>query len=268
MRARLSLIGMPVFILAAAGCTTVGSGNNTGLTTEQQAQVNAATQAVDAFGSAVSNSQGATGDGAGATALPRDLTCPTITFTPQPGGTPGFTLAMDFGTTGCSPLNAPDFVCSGAITGTVNRTEKTLSLAYSSVGCGTRTLSGSANLAYARTTGSVTFDGTWTLNLTQNGAVTSTTGNGSATFDRESLATTVTNYSGSLTTGGKTYQTTMNGIQVSYLQYSNFIPFSGSIIITSAGQPTNTITFNTDSPTTHTAQVTVGSLPVQAVDLP
>lgn len=255
--------------LGFVGCTTPNNGgdDSQALTTDQKAAVTSSLSAVDALGTSVSGTQGATGDSAGATALPRDLTCPTVQFTARPGGAQGFSVTLDFGT-GCSPLDSPDYICTGTVTGTVNRTDKTLSLDLGTLGCGARTVSGSIDVSYTRSDSSVGLSGNWNLSAVKDGATTTAVGTGAASFNRESLATTVTSYNGTLTRSGKTYQITMTGIQVSFIQFGNFVPFAGTITISSAGSPDIVITFNADSPNTRSADVAVGAGSSQSVALP
>ena len=255
--------------LTLSGCTTATNGGDDtqGLTSAQQTAATTALSAIDALGTSVSGTQGATSDASSAKALPRDLTCPTVTFTARPGGEPGLSVALDFGT-GCSPLDSQDYICTGNITGTINRTNKTLSLVMQSLGCGTRTVSGSIDVTYTRGDSAVSLDGNWNLSSVKDGATTTAAGAGAATFNRDSLATTVTSYNGALTRGGKTYQITMSGIQVSFIQFGNFVPFAGSVTISTAGEPDIVISFDANSPTTRAATVTIGSLPAQSVVLP
>ncbi len=196
-------------------------------------------------------------------------TCPAVTLETDDQGNNPPSLTVDFGN-GCAP-NAVETTteCSGSATGTITFFPREITLAFSDFGCGQRNTDGDVELSWSRANNTVTVDGSWDLTVTPNDGIASTTeGSGTATYDNSTRSTTISTYNGMLTRAGNTWTTELDGVQVSYQNNANLIPFAGTATITGTRVGTVVATFNDDSPTTRVIFLSINGGPAFEYEIP
>lgn len=246
------------------GCTSLfvpndGTGSDTdgdSLTAGEQSAVEAFLASIQSINSAVNTTQGTT-SGTNESSLDAPSTCPTASFSAS--NESGFELAvsMDFGESGCNVLGSEDYVCSGNASGLFSQAAHTMDIEFNNLSCDGTTLSGDVTLGFNRTETAVALNGEFDLVLTDSSGSIATQGEGVVSFDLESLSTTISTFDGTVTQGTSTFLAELEGIQLSFTQYDNFVPFAGTATLSSSEIRTMTIEFDADSPTTGVVQVTV-----------
>ena len=196
-------------------------------------------------------------------------TCPSVTLETDEQGDSLPSLTVDFAN-GCVP-NATETTteCSGSATGTITFFPRVLSLSFSDFGCGRRNTDGDVDLSWTRSDNTVTVVGSWDLSVTPNDGIASATeGSGTATYNNSTRSTTIQTYNGQLMRAGNTWTTELSGVQVSYQNNANLIPFAGTATVTGTRVGTVVATFDEDSPTNRLIMLSINGGPAFEYEIP
>lgn len=244
---------------------TGGSGGTSSLLSSKEADaVAGALVALEAMTQSVETSESVSDAGSLDTSSPQrqPVTVGEFTF----GDCPSVTLALDSTTTGtlsvdfidnCKVLGSDEFECSGAATGEIDRAAKTMTLVFDDVKCNNRKLNGSIDVIYELHTDYVVFDGAWDLRHNSSGDIVETSGEGTATYDRDNNTTTLDGFLATVTGELGDFDLEINDLEVSFLNNGNYIPSKGTIILTNDEVGEITITFDADSPSTGEVSVSI-----------
>lgn len=267
----LACVGQALLI-AGATCTLLAPPveGPDGLADLEKAVIGAARLAAGAFGQAVGTSRHAAGEQeAAAEVQPGELTvgtCPEVT-TSATLGDAGLDVSIDF-QDGCTLPIGGDYTCSGSASGQIDLLGRTLVLEFDGISCSDQTtLSGSVNLGYSLSGGSVDLQGQWDLTYTDDGEQIVTTGTGVAHYDTNTLATEIAEFQGSLTEGDDQWQMSVSDVAISYAAQQSYLPYAGTVTLSGPAIRQLTIRFNENSPSTGDVEISVAGGPFFTVNL-
>jgi hypothetical protein len=168
---------------------------------------------------------------------------------------------------GCAVPMIPEISCSGSASGTVDKTSHTVNLNIQSISCASSAaLSGNVSGDYTDSSVLVGVNGQWNLSYLYSGQTALTTGTGEAQYTFADKVAQVVQFSGKLNIGTE-WNVTITGVKVGYQTYHSLIPYSGTITLSGLGIREETITFDTNSPSTHMVTVSVNGGPAFTADL-
>lgn len=236
--------------------TTEGSMAALGMTT-----IGAISATSGASGSGVSAAPGQTSLTSGTTGVGD---CPEATF--ETDGLGALSVTLGFGD-GCATDETHPFGCSGSVAGSLSITASTLSASFAQFQCGNFELSGETELAFSQSAGVIGMEGTWSLNFQFDGSGYGTIGEGTVSYDVSDSVLAVTEFSANVTGDEAEFEIQMSGVRTSYATYGNFIPFAGTVILTSDSTRTLTIVFDENSPSTGVVTVRIDNGPAFELSL-
>jgi hypothetical protein len=194
--------------------------------------------------------------------------CPATTLSPgnDPQNLFTFNLSSDFGADGCEPEGPGSFRCSGVLVGTLAFISKTVTFTFGGLTCAGRELQGTAVLTYGLASATqVTADGTLDMDATDANGKTEIDGAVESTYDTTADTTTIDSFEGVVSDGSTQRNCSMTACVVNFKVNQNFIPLSGTMVLT--GDRTVTITFDANSPVTGVVQVSIDGGAAFAVNL-
>jgi len=181
-------------------------------------------------------------------------TCPVITTAI---GTGAVDLSIDFGASPCVPAVFPDLSCSGSATGSFSASSSSIAVAFNSIGCNGKSLTGQADVTFNLSQTGVVLSGSFDLGWLNGGESITTTGAGQFHYDRTGKSTTITSFNGSVTNPEGTYTAVCTDLVVSYQNNANLVPSAGTIDLSGPNVRSLTIRFNADSPSTGEVEMSI-----------
>lgn len=194
-------------------------------------------------------------------------TCPEVELEAASDGLLTFDLTIDFGTTGCTPYGYDDYTCTGSASGSFDQQEQNIDLTFESISCNDETLTGTVDATYDIDGQAFSLDGDWDLTYVNDTGTAATEGDGDCSYNASTYVTTITSFDGTVTDTVYTWNAIMTGINVSFVTYGNYIPYSGSMTLSGTTIRTMTVRFDEDSPTTGIVEVSINGAPYFEVDI-
>ncbi len=195
--------------------------------------------------------------------------CPVNTLTLGGNGQVSFSMTSDFGSTGCDPQGDGSFTCAGVISGTYapSTDSKTVTLTFDGLTCANRSVTGTAQLVFAISGNTISADGDLDVTATRDGDKADVNGEVMTTYDLSTGDTTIDSFIGTVGEGGETRDCTMTDCLINFRTNGNFIPESGTMIVTGDSGRQITIVFDADSPATGNVTVSIDGGPSFVVNV-